>query len=92
MAHRMAKSGALRPYVTTTVADYGDEQVNQDQKMGTGHNGVASGTRYHNIRKDGSRRCTTTICNSHSHRLRKQVGAIAHMRENSQILVRRAIE
>jgi hypothetical protein len=27
-----------------TVADYGDEQMNQEQKMGAGHKGVVSGT------------------------------------------------
>jgi hypothetical protein len=45
MADRMAQSGALRPDVTTTVAYYGDEQVNRHQTTGAGHNGVASGTR-----------------------------------------------
>jgi hypothetical protein len=52
MADIMAQSGALQPYVTTTVADYGDEQVNRDHTMGVGHKGVASGTRYHNGRHD----------------------------------------
>jgi hypothetical protein len=37
MADRMAQAGALRPYVTTTVADYGDEQVIRDKTTGTGH-------------------------------------------------------
>jgi hypothetical protein len=44
MADRMAEAGALRPDVTTTISDYGDNQVNRDQTMGAGHNGVASGT------------------------------------------------
>jgi hypothetical protein len=44
MADRMAHSGALQPDVTTTVADYGEEQVNQEQTTGAGHKGVASGT------------------------------------------------
>jgi hypothetical protein len=52
MTDRMAQSGALRPDVTTTVADYGDEQVNREQTTGGGHKGVASGTRYHNGRHD----------------------------------------
>jgi hypothetical protein len=69
MPGRMAQSGALRPDVTTTVTDYGDEQVNQEHTMGPGHKGVASGTIYHNGRQDGSSRCTTTICNNHSSRL-----------------------
>jgi hypothetical protein len=46
MADRMAQSGALRPDVTTTLADYGEEQVNRDQTTGAGHTCVASGTRY----------------------------------------------
>jgi hypothetical protein len=50
MADRMAQAGALRPDVTTTVSEYGDEQVNQEQTTGAGHRGVASGTRYHNDR------------------------------------------
>jgi hypothetical protein len=44
MADRMTQAGALRTDVTTTVADYGDEQVNQEHMTGAGHNGVASGT------------------------------------------------
>jgi hypothetical protein len=48
MADRMAQAGALRPDVTTTVADYGDKQVNREQTTGAGHKGVASGTHYHN--------------------------------------------
>jgi hypothetical protein len=44
MADRMAQSGALPPDVTTTEADYGDKQVNQDQTTGAGRKGVASGT------------------------------------------------
>jgi hypothetical protein len=52
MADRMAQAGSLNPDVTTTVADYGDEQVNREQTMGAGHKGVASGTRYHNGRHD----------------------------------------
>jgi hypothetical protein len=52
----MAQAGALRPGVSTTVADYGDEQVNQEQTTGAGYKGVASGTRYHNGRQDGSDR------------------------------------
>jgi hypothetical protein len=51
MADRMAQSGALRPDVTTTVADYGDEQVNREHMTGAGHKGVASGTLYHNGRR-----------------------------------------
>jgi hypothetical protein len=50
MTDRMAQSGAIRPYVTTTVAYYGDEQVNREQTMGAGHKGVASGTQYNNDR------------------------------------------
>jgi hypothetical protein len=50
MADRMAQVGALRPDVTTTVADYEDEQVNRKQTTGAGHKGVASGTQYHNGR------------------------------------------
>jgi hypothetical protein len=52
MADRMAQAGALRPDVTNTVADYGDEQVNREQTTGAGYKGVASGTRYHNGRHD----------------------------------------
>jgi hypothetical protein len=74
VADRMAQSGALQPDVTTTVADYGDEQVNRDQTTGAGHKGVASGTQYHNGRQDGSIRCTTTICNNHSSRLLRRAG------------------
>jgi hypothetical protein len=44
MADMMAQSGALRPYVTTTVTDYGDKRVNGEQTTGAGHKGVASGT------------------------------------------------
>jgi hypothetical protein len=40
--------------VTTTVAEYGDEQVSREQTTGAGHNGVASGTQYNNGRQDGS--------------------------------------
>jgi hypothetical protein len=67
MADRMAQSGARRPDVTTTVADYGEEKVNQEQKTGAGHNGVASGTQY-------SISCTKTRCNNHSSRLWRQAG------------------
>jgi hypothetical protein len=75
MTDRMAQSGALRPDVTTTpVADNGDEQVNREQTMGADHNGVASGTRYHNGRQDGSSRCTTTRCKNHSSRLWRRAG------------------
>jgi hypothetical protein len=74
MADRMAHSDALRPDVTTTVADYGDEQVNQEQTTGAGYKGVASGTPYHNGIQDGSIRCTTTRCNSHSSRLWRRAG------------------
>jgi hypothetical protein len=52
MTDMMAQSGALRPVVTTTVAYYGDEQVNREQTTGAGHTGVASGTHYHNDRHD----------------------------------------
>jgi hypothetical protein len=52
MTDRMDQAGALRPDVTTTVADYGDEQVNQEQTTGAEHKGVASGTRYNNGRHD----------------------------------------
>jgi hypothetical protein len=74
MTDMMAQAGALRPDVTTTVADYGDDQVNRDQTTGAGHKGVASGTRYHNDRHDGSSRCTTTRCNNHSSRLWRRSG------------------
>jgi hypothetical protein len=74
MADRMAEAGALRPDVTTTVADYGDERVNREQTMGAGHKGVANRTRYHNDRQDGSSRCTTTRCNNHISRLWRQAG------------------
>jgi hypothetical protein len=74
VADRMAQSGALKPYVTTTVADYGDEQVSREQTTGAGHNGVASGTRDQNGRQDGSSRCTTTRCNNHSSRLWRRAG------------------
>jgi hypothetical protein len=50
MADRMAQAGALRPDVKATVADSVDEQVTKEQTTGAGHNGVASGTRYHNGR------------------------------------------
>jgi hypothetical protein len=43
MTDKMAQSGALRSDVTTTVADYGHEQVNREHTMGAGHKGVASG-------------------------------------------------
>jgi hypothetical protein len=52
MTDMMDQAGALRPDVTTTVADYGDEQVNREQTTGAGHNGVASGKQYHNGRED----------------------------------------
>jgi hypothetical protein len=52
MADRMAQTGALRPDVTTTLSDYGDAQVNQEQATSAGHKGVASGTQYHNGRHD----------------------------------------
>jgi hypothetical protein len=74
MADRMAQSGALRPDVTTTVADYGEDQVNREQTTGAGHKGVASGTRYYNDRQDGSSRCTMTRCNNHSSRLWRRAG------------------
>jgi hypothetical protein len=60
--------------VTTTVADYGDKQVNREHTMGAGHKGVASGTQYHSGRHDGSIRCTTTRCNNHSSILWRQAG------------------
>jgi hypothetical protein len=60
--------------VTTTVAEYGDEQVSREQTTGAGHNGVASGTQYNNGRQDGSSRCTTTRCNNHSSRLWRRAG------------------
>jgi hypothetical protein len=44
MTDRMAQAGALRPDLTTTVADYGDAQVNREHTTGAGHKGVASGT------------------------------------------------
>jgi hypothetical protein len=44
MADRIAQAGALQPDVTTTVADYGDTQVNREHTTGAGHKGVASGT------------------------------------------------
>jgi hypothetical protein len=66
----MALAGALQLDVKTTVADcgddYGDKQVNQEQTMGAGHKGIASGTQYHNGRQDGSSGCTTARCNNHS--------------------------
>jgi hypothetical protein len=52
MTGRMDQAGALRPDVTTTVVDYGDEQVNREQTTGAGHKGIACGTRYHNGRHD----------------------------------------
>jgi hypothetical protein len=52
MAEKMARSGALQTDVTTTLADYGDDQVNREQKTGAGNKCVASGTRYHNGRHD----------------------------------------
>jgi hypothetical protein len=64
MADRMAHAGALRPDVTTTLADYGDEQVSREQTTGAGHNGVVIGTRDHNGRQDGSSRFTMTRCNN----------------------------
>jgi hypothetical protein len=76
MADRMAQSSALQPDVTTTVADYGDEQVNQEQKMGAGHKGLASGKQYHNVRQDGSSRCSATRCNNHSSRLWRRAGEL----------------
>jgi hypothetical protein len=74
MTDRMAQAGAIRPYVTTTVADYGDEQVSREQTTGAGHDGVESGTYYHNGRQDGSSRCTTTICNNNISRLCRRAG------------------
>jgi hypothetical protein len=74
MADRMAQSGAHRPDVTTTRADYGDKQVNREQTTGAGHKGVAIGTQYHNDRQDVSSRCTTTRCNNHSSRLLRRAG------------------
>jgi hypothetical protein len=44
MTDRMAQAGALQPDVTTTVAYYGDGQVNRAYTMRAGHNSVASGT------------------------------------------------
>jgi hypothetical protein len=73
-ADRMDQAGALRPDVTTIVADRGDEQVNREHTMGTGHNDVASETQYHNDRQDGSHRGTTTRCNNHSSRLWRREG------------------
>jgi hypothetical protein len=70
----MAQAGDLCPDVTTAVADYEDEQVNQYQTMGAGHTGVANGTLYHNGRHDGLIRCTTTRCNKHSSRLWRRAG------------------
>jgi hypothetical protein len=74
MADRMAQAGTLRPYVTTTLADYVDEQVNREQTRGEGHKGVVIGTRDHNGRQDGASRCTTTICNNYSSRLWRRAG------------------
>jgi hypothetical protein len=74
MTGMMAQAGALRPDVTTTVADYGDDQVNRDQTTGAGHKGAASGTRYFNDRQDGSSRCTATRCNKNSSRLWRRSG------------------
>jgi hypothetical protein len=74
MDDRMDQAGALRPDVTTTLSDYGDEQVSREQTTGAGHKGVTSGTRDQNDRHDGSRRCTTTICNNHSIRLWRRAG------------------
>jgi hypothetical protein len=51
MADKMDQAGALQPDVTTTLADYGDEQVNREQTTGAGHKGVASATQYHNGRQ-----------------------------------------
>jgi hypothetical protein len=50
MTDRMDQAGALRPDVTTTVADHGDKQVNREHTTGAGHKGVASRTQYHNGR------------------------------------------
>jgi hypothetical protein len=74
MGDRMSQAGALQLDVTTTVADYGDAQVNRDKTTGAGHKGVASGTRYHNGRQDGSRRCTMTRRNNRSSRLWRRSG------------------
>jgi hypothetical protein len=52
MVDRMAQAGALRLYVKTTVANYGDKQLTQEQTTGAGHVDIASGTRYHNDRHD----------------------------------------
>jgi hypothetical protein len=48
---RIAQAGALQPDAITTLADYGDEQVNREQMMGARHKGIANGTRYHNYRQ-----------------------------------------
>jgi hypothetical protein len=85
MAYRMAQSGALRTDVTTTVAYYGDEQVNREETTGAGHNVVASGTQYHNGRQDGSRRCTTTRCNNHGIRLIMGLNRYKHRLSTSYI-------
>jgi hypothetical protein len=49
MADRMAQSGALRADVTTTLADYGDGQVNREHTTGTGHKGTRVLQVGHNI-------------------------------------------
>jgi hypothetical protein len=41
------------------------DRVNRYETKGTGHRGVASGTRYHSGRQDGSSRCTITRCSNH---------------------------
>jgi hypothetical protein len=74
MSDRMAQAGALQTDVTTTLADYGDTQVNREQTTGAGHTGVASGTPSHNDRQDDSIRCTTNRCNNHSSRLWRRAG------------------
>jgi hypothetical protein len=76
IADRMDQAGALRPDVTLTISDYGDDQVNQKQTMGAGHKGVASGTIYHNGRQDGSSRCTMTNCNNYSRSIFEPAGSV----------------
>jgi hypothetical protein len=44
MIDRMPQAGALLPDVTTTLADFGGNKMNQEQMTGAGHNGIASMT------------------------------------------------
>jgi hypothetical protein len=60
MADIMVQAGALQPDIITTVAYYGDEQLNRYYMTGAGHTGGASGTQCYNGRQDGLSRCTVT--------------------------------